>query len=176
MPKQSSNWDDPSLLIWPEGQVKSVFYVYGKTLVFLEFQNRYWGIAYRAQLKVAPVWLCNPSISNSRLAGFWAALGGIEHETGRRPVIATPLSKYAACRLKTSETNGAFGDTQFFSTLQTNGVDQPKLWLALEIFNVNSGGFVLNDAPVIDLATRQLTNRSAPQSYEFMQEKRIPGR
>ena len=176
MPEEFDASSDHSLLIWPRGEVKRVFYIYGKTLVFLELRNVHWEIAYRAHLKAAPIWLCSPGISGSKPAGFWAALGGISSETGRRPIISTPLVKHASCSLKAPEQVSAFRDTQFFSVMQKNGFDQSKLWLALSIFDPQSGSFSLGQARVIDPKTRQLTSQPAPKIYDFIAERRILGR
>ena len=55
LPPQQADSSDPTLLIWPQGQVKKVFYIEGKTLDVLEFKNRRWETAYRARLKLAPI-------------------------------------------------------------------------------------------------------------------------
>ncbi len=160
-----------NILMWQKGQVKEFIEIDGVFVKYSQMRNRNWEITYQAQLQKIPTWLCSPN--SSKYGTVWQALGVVTQEIGLRPKLAGDFSKHASCRIKTKE----YGDTLFFSSLESNGVDIPKLWLALTILTPQLNSSVLQNPPiVINFKSRLLTNDAVPKTHGFMQEKRVLGK
>jgi hypothetical protein len=164
------NLPDDQILIWQRGQVKHLVLIERSFLEYWELRDKTWTIPYQARLKTVPTWLCSPNQTKWR--NLWNAIGGVVKELGQRPKLIGDFSKHAACNLNTKNYN----QTQFFSSFQENGLDAPKLWLALSIYDTQSGAFAYNDPQVISLKTRLITKDIVPTNYGFMQEKRLAKR
>jgi hypothetical protein len=163
---------DNTLLLWQQGQVKQLLLIHGVFLEYWQLRDKTWTIPYQAQLKTVPTWLCSPN--SSKRQSVWQAIGTVILEIGQRPKFTGDFSKHASCDIKTKE----YLHTQFFSSLKNNGLDVPKMWLATTIYDPKFKSFItrIGDPEVIDLKTGLLTKNAVPKDYDFMQEKRLPGR
>ncbi len=161
-----------TLLLWQKGQVKQFIEIDGVFLTYWQLRDRTWMISYQAQLQKIPTWLCSPN--SSKHGSVWQAIGVAVQERGQRPKLTGDFSKHASCHVKTKE----YSHTQFFSSLQNNGLDVPKLWLALRILAPQLKTRLLKVEPpmVIDLKSGLLTASAVPKDYGFMQEKRLLGK
>jgi hypothetical protein len=155
-----------TLLLWQRGQVKQLLMIRGVFLEYWQLRDKTWTIPYQAQLKNIPTWLCSPN--SSKRQSVWQAIGTVILEIGQRPKFTGDFSKHASCGIKTKE----YLHTQFFSSLQSNGLDVPKMWLATTIYDPQFKSFItrIGDPEVIDLKTGLLTKNAVPKDYGFMQE------